>query len=45
MAVSAILAVNVLGYIRESLHLHTPTRLYKQPLDRPNITQMVNTIS
>ena len=45
MALSATLAPNVLSYIRESLYLHTPTRLYKQPLDRPNITQMVNTIT
>ena len=35
MALSATLAPNIFGYIRESLYLHTPTRLYKQPLDRP----------
>ena len=45
MALSTTLAPNVLGYIRESLHLHTPTRLYKQSLDHPNITQMINTIT
>ncbi len=45
MALSATITPNVLGYIRESLHLHAPTPLYKQPLDRPNITQMVTHIS
>lgn len=44
MALFATLAPNVLGYIREFFYLHTPTRLYKQPLDHLNITQMVNTI-
>ncbi len=32
---------NVLGYIGESLYLWAPTRLYKQPLNCPNIVQMV----
>lgn len=45
MAVFTTLALNILGYIRKSRHLHTLTRLDKQPLDRPNITQMVNTIT
>ncbi len=32
---------NFLGYIGELLHLYTPTFLYKQPLDCPNIIQIV----
>lgn len=42
---SAILMLNVLGYIGESLYLHTPTFLYKQFLDYLKITQMVNSIT
>lgn len=45
MALFATVTPNVLGYIGESLHLHSPTRLHKQALDRPNITQMVNSIT
>lgn len=45
MAFSTTLMPNVLGYIGEFLHLHTPTCLYKQPLNHPNITQMVNGIT
>ncbi len=36
---------NVLGYIGELLHLQAPTHFYKQPLNRPNIIQMVTLIT
>lgn len=42
IALSTILLPNVLSYIEESLHLYTLSRLYKYPLDCPNITQMIN---
>lgn len=45
MALSATITSNVLGYIGQSLHLHSPTQFYKQPLDWPNITQMVTNIT
>ena len=45
MALFTIFAPNILSYIKKSFHLHTPTCLDKQSLDRPNITQMVNTIT
>ncbi len=35
---------NVLEYIHENLHLRMPVHLYKQTLDRPNITYMVKEI-
>ncbi len=38
MALSVTITSNVLGYIGESFHLHTPTLFYKQPLNCPNIT-------
>lgn len=44
MALSATITRNVLEYICESLHLRTPVQLYKQTLDRPNITYMVKEI-
>ncbi len=45
IVLSATITTNVLGYIGELLHLHAPTLFYKQPLDCPNITQMVTHIS
>ena len=45
MALSATLAPNIIRYIEKSLYLHTQTRLYKQPIDRPIITQIVNPIT
>lgn len=45
IAFLTIVLPNVLGYIKESLYLQTPTHFYKQPLDRPNITQIVNRIT
>lgn len=42
---SATFVLNVLSYIEESFYLHIPTRFYKQLLDCPNITQIVNTIT
>lgn len=41
MALSVIIIPNVLGYIGELLHLWAPIRLYKQPLNCPNIIQIV----
>lgn len=43
MALSATITPNVLEC--ESLHLHTPTQIYKTPLDRPNILQVVGQIT
>lgn len=45
MAVSIILTLNILGYIEEFLHLHFSTCLYRQPLDHPNTTLIVNNIT
>lgn len=45
IALFATFAPKVLSYIRKSLYLHTLTRLYKQPLDYPNITQMIKSIT
>lgn len=45
MALSATITPNVLGYIGQLLHLCSPTRLYKQSLDWPNITQMITNIT
>lgn len=44
IALSTIFVPNIPGYIRKFFYLHTLTHFYKQPLDRPNITQMVNSI-
>ncbi len=44
MALFATFMHNVLEYIRESLYLHMPVHLYKQTLDRPNITYIVKEI-
>ena len=41
MALSATLTPNVLEYIRKSLNMRDSVRLYKRPMDRPNIMQMV----
>ena len=44
MALSAIIMHNVLEYVCKSLYLRMPIHLYKQTLDRPNITYMVKKI-
>lgn len=35
---------NILEYIRISLKLSPPSRIYRQPLDRPNLTYIVSRI-
>ncbi len=45
MALSVTIMPNVLGYIGESFPFWAPTRLYKQPLNRPNIVQIVAPIT
>lgn len=45
MALSITIMPNVLGYIEELLYLQIPTYLYKQPLNCPNIVQMVVSIT
>ena len=44
MALSATITNNILEYIRESLHLQTSIHLYKQTLNRPNISYIVKEI-
>lgn len=41
LILSATITPNVLEYIRVSLKLSPPSRIYRQPLDRPNLTYMV----
>ena len=38
---STTVTPNILEYIRISLKLFPPLRIYKQPLDRPNLTYIV----
>lgn len=45
MALSATIIRNILKYICKSLHLQKPVHLYKQTLDQPNITYMVQKIN
>lgn len=45
MAVSAIMTPNTLEYVRKTLNLKTLVRLYRRPLDRPNITYTVAPIT
>ena len=45
MAVSATMTTNTLEYVRKTLNLKTPVRLYRRPLDRPNITYTVASIT
>ncbi len=45
MAVSATMTPNTLEYVRKTLNLKTPVRLYRRPLDRPNITYTVAPIT
>ncbi len=44
MALSATIMRYILEYMSESLYLQMPIYLYKQTLDRPNITYMVKEI-
>ena len=44
LMLSATITPNVLEYIRVSLKLPSPLRIYRQPLDRPNLTYMVTPI-
>lgn len=41
---SATITPNILEYIRVSLKLSPPSRIYRQPLDRPNLTYIVSPI-
>ena len=45
MALSATITPNDLGYIGQSLHLCSQTCLYKQSLNRSNITQIITNIT
>ena len=45
MAVLATMTINILKYVRKTLNLKTPVRLYQRPLDRPNITYTVAPIT
>ena len=45
MAVSATMTTNTLEYVRKTLNLKTPVRLYQRPLDCPNITYTVAPIT
>ena len=45
VALFATITPNILASIGQLLHLHSPTCLYKQFLDWPNITQMVTNIT
>lgn len=44
LALSATVTPNVLEYVQESLQLRAPVRLYKESLDRPNLTYLVSEI-
>lgn len=44
LALSATITPNVLEYVRESLQLRAPVRLYKESLDRTNLTYLVSEI-
>lgn len=44
LLLSATLALNVLGYLHATLHLHQRTKIYRVSIDRPNITSIVSTI-
>ncbi len=44
LALLATVTPNVLEYVRESLQLRAPARLYKESLDRPNLTYLVSEI-
>ena len=41
MAVSVTITLNILEYIRKTLNLKTPVRLYQRLLDCPNITYTI----
>lgn len=41
LMLSATVMPNVLEYMRVSLKLPAPSRIYRQPLDRPNLTYIV----
>lgn len=45
MAVSATMTTNTLEYVRKTLNLKTPVRLYRRHLDCPNITYTVAPIT
>ncbi len=45
MAVSATMTSNTLEYVRKTLNLKTPVRLYRRLLDRPHITYTLVSIT
>lgn len=45
MAVSATITTHTLKYVRKTLNLKTPVRLYRRPLDCPNITYTIAPIT
>ena len=45
MAVSATITTNTLEYVRKTPNLKTPVRLYRRPLDCPNITYTIASIT
>ncbi|WP_375449374.1 hypothetical protein, partial [uncultured Nostoc sp.] len=44
LILSATITPNILDYIRVSLKLPAPLRIYRQPLDRPNLSYIVSPI-
>lgn len=44
LLLSATVILNILEYIRISLKLSPPSRIYRQPLDWPNLTYIVSPI-
>ena len=44
LLLSAMVTPNILEYIRVSLKLSPPSRIYRQPLDRSNLTYIVSPI-
>ena len=44
LLLSATVILNILEYIRVLLKLFPPSRIYRQPLDRPNLTYIVSSI-